>query len=498
MNDQRTDYSLLFVPFFGLVYFIYQLYQSLSFMGRMLAWSTFLILVATFVTFLWYFFSASQKNKRKVREQIKLLPAELITPSENSVRMGDEVDLGLPIYLPDEIRTRHVHILGATGSGKTESVILNFLRQDIARGLGAIILDAKGDYSFLEALQNIVPEEKLKVFDLSSEKSIAYNPIEAGNALEAAQRLFSALTWSEEYYKSKALSALQRIFQVHRETHSANPTLCELAGYLAKSDKFSTLLTDEDEYPEGQAKKDFEDLGGLRDQIASLSSGHLAKILSPSDKNQLSIEEAASGKVLYFRLQSLMSPQLASTVGRLVINHLNYIAGTAHRKKKEGTQTRKLIPTYVDEFATFACMEFADLISKARSAGMALHFSHQSIGDLAEVADGFLNRISDNSATKIVLRINDPDSAEYFARSFGTRLYQKTTQRITNAKEVDSAELVGEGTTREAHQFRTSPDLLKSLPTGMGSIFVAHGRNIKAGGTSVFKIQFPLFKEVKT
>ncbi|MGK3945914.1 TraM recognition domain-containing protein, partial [Streptomyces caeruleatus] len=77
----------------------------------------------------------------------------------------------------------------------------------------------------------------------------------------------------------------------------------------------------------------------------------------------------------------------------------------------------KLIPTYLDEFATFACPEFADLVSKARSAGYALHFSHQSIGDLNEVSEGFITRITDNSATKIVLRINDPDSAEFFARS---------------------------------------------------------------------------------
>jgi len=122
-----------------------------------------------------------------------------------------------------------------------------------------------------------------------------------------------------------------------------------------------------------------------------------------------------------------------------------------------------------DEFATFACPEFADLISKARSAGFALHFSHQSIGDVLEVAPGFLNRITDNSATKIVLRINDPDSAEFLARCFGTREVQKTTQRITNSKDIDAAEVVGEGTTRDAHQFRASPDLLKTLPTGTGA-----------------------------
>jgi len=199
-------------------------------------------------------------------------------------------------------------------------------------------------------------------------------------------------------------------------------------------------------------------------------------------------------------MRSLISPQIVGSVGKLVVNHLNFLAGTAHRERIEDkgqAKPRKLVPIYLDEFATFACPEFADLISKARSAGFALHFSHQSIGDLTEVSPGFLNRITDNSATKIVMRINDPDSAEFLARCFGTKEIQKTTQRITNAKEIDSAEIVGEGTTRDAHQFRASPDLFKTLPTGMGAILVSHRFDSPHGAASVFKVAFPAISEAR-
>jgi conjugal transfer pilus assembly protein TraD len=196
--------------------------------------------------------------------------------------------------------------------------------------------------------------------------------------------------------------------------------------------------------------------------------------------------------VIYFRLQSLMSPQLVSTVGKLLINQINFLAGTAHRKQVEAdARQRKLVPVYLDEFASFACAEFADLISKARSAGFALHFSHQSVGDIEDVAPGFLNRITDNSATKIIMRINDPDSADFFARAFGTKLYQKATQRVTNAEEIETAEVLGEGTIREAHQFRMAPDTMKTLPTGVGAVLVAHGEDMPSGASNVFKIRFP-------
>lgn len=439
--------------------------------------------------FAWDRFSKVGRENRKRIERIREIPPSLLNPGNDGVKMGVDQDLKIPIYLPDSLRSRHIHILGATGSGKTESVVLNFLRQDVERGMGSIVLDAKGDASFLWSLKKWVPKGRLKVFDLSSEDSLSYNPLEAGTPLEAAQRLFSSLVWSEEYYKSKAFSALQRLFQKYFEDKKRNPRLSVLADYLDDPETFSSFAASES-YPKKLAEKNFSELSGLRDQIKTLSIGHLAKILSPEGDSQMKLEDAYDGTVLYFRLQSLLSPQLVSTLGKLLINHLNFLAGTAHRV--EGAAIRsKLIPTYLDEFASFACPEFADLISKARSAGLALHFSHQSVGDLAEVSKGFINRITDNSATKIILRISDPDSADYFARSFGTKLYQKITHRITNVKETDPGELVGEGSQREAHQFRSPPDLFKTLPTGVGSVLVAHGYETPHGASTVFRIRFP-------
>jgi conjugal transfer pilus assembly protein TraD len=434
-------------------------------------------------------YSKAGRKKRETLKQLMEVPQSLLVPSNNCVFMGEDLDMDARIYLPDTIRARHIHIIGATGSGKTESVILNFLRQDVNRGLGSVILDAKGDISFLQSLRNWVEYDKLKVFDLSNADTIPYNPLEAGSPLEAAQRLHSSFTWSEEYYKFKALSALQRLFQNHFEVTAENPTLLTLTDYLECPDSYTSVSVSET-YPKELAQKDFMELSGLRDQIKSLTTGHLGKALSPKkNSRRIDLADVASGKIIYFRLQTLLSPQIVSILGKLIINNLNFIAGTVHREESKANDVN-LIPIYLDEFASFACPEFADLISKARSARMALHFSHQSVGDLVEVSKGFLNRITDNSATKIVLRINDPDSAEFFARSFGTKIYQKITQRITNAKDIDTAEVLEEGTRREAHQFRASPDLFKTLPTGVGSVLIAHGMETPHGASTVFRIKF--------
>ncbi|MCB0390963.1 MAG: type IV secretion system DNA-binding domain-containing protein [Bdellovibrionales bacterium] len=486
MSNENSTLILIGAIVIGVI--LYNLYMSLSLPAGIVL--IIFISVSTIIglVYFWENHSKPGREKKKTLQKLKQLPKSLLLQSKDSVYMGEDKYLNAKIYLPDHIRSRHVHILGATGSGKTESVILNFLKQDVKRGLGSIILDAKGDNSFIDFLNSWVPLDRLKVFDLGSGQSLTYNPLEVGSPLEAAQRLFSSLVWSEEYYKSKALSTLQRLFERHHKLNGENPKLTDLNNYLDDPETFAASITSE-KYPKKMAEKDFSELSGLRDQIRSLCIGHLESSLSPNGNSDMDFSQAKEGAVLYFRLQSLMSPQLVTILGRLIINQLNYLAGTAHRENK--ANEAKLIPTYLDEFASFACPEFADLISKARSAGMALHFSHQSIGDLAEVSKGFLNRITDNSATKIVLRINDPDSADFFARSFGTELYQKVTQRITNTEEIDLAEVVGEGSQREAHQFRASPDLLKTLPTGVGAVLIAHGEDTETGASSVFKVSFP-------
>lgn len=492
MNKQTTDCTVLVALLGGLgAHWFHDFWHSISWTeSYFLACSAVAIGIAA-MGWAWENKTPAARRRKDLVKRALEVPEAIRFPGEKSIRMGKEHELGFPVYLPDVIRSRHVHVLGATGSGKTESVILNFLKQDIKRGLGAIILDAKGDASFLASLNELAPEGRLRVFDLSNPGSLPFNPLEIGGPMEAAQRLFASLSWSEEYYRSKALSALQQIFEIHYRKYSANPTLGDLSGYLKTAALYGANATEQGT-PEEQFTKDFAELSGLRDQVLSLCNSHLKSLLSPPAGAGVQLSQASQGVVIYFRLQSLLSPKVVSSVGKLLINCLAYLAGSAHRETT--VSNKKLVPVYLDEFASFACPEFADLISKARSAGYALHFSHQSVGDLADVSPGFLSQITDNSATKIVMRVNDPDTAEFFSRAFGTQLTRKFTQRVQNAKDTTNAEVEGVASMREAQQFRASPDLLKTLPIGEGAVLVAHGIDTPHGASSVFRIKFPSLK----
>ncbi len=300
--QNQGDTTLLLVPFGILSLLVYQAFVALNPISRLI-----LLLILCILGFLAiivgiYFFSSWGRQNLKRKKRLKEIPSDIKNSSNRSVLMGLDVDLDENIFLPDSVRTRHVHVLGATGSGKTESVILNFLKQDIDRNLGGIILDAKGDSSFLKYLKAWVPEPKLFVFDLTDPESQAYDPLAMGSPLEAAQRLFASLIWSEEYYQSKAISVLQRIFQTWFEINGKNPTLSEISSILETPDSFSSFLGSS-EVPASTILREFQDTSGLKDQIKSLTLGHLGKTLSPKFVSGIQLADAALGAVIYFRLQ---------------------------------------------------------------------------------------------------------------------------------------------------------------------------------------------------
>lgn len=102
--------------------------------------------------------------------RIKLLSK--VWSSWRGIGVG-EADDGAFIFLPEKARTGHVQIIGATGRGKTESVILPWFMRDLERGHSAVLLDGKGDRELAERIASywkIMPTPgKLVVFDLGHE-----------------------------------------------------------------------------------------------------------------------------------------------------------------------------------------------------------------------------------------------------------------------------------------------------------------------------------------
>ena len=133
----------------------------------------------------------------------------------------------------------------------------------------------------------------------------------------------------------------------------------------------------------------------------------------------------------------------------------------------------------LDDFQDYIYEGFATILNKSRSANVGVVFCHQSLGDLNKVSEAFRNVVLTNTNIKVVMRMNDPDTCEHFATTFGTKRTTKITEKVSGDEKT------GDGTVREVEQFIYHPNDFKSLGLGQGILSVPH-----RGGVKLLKVKF--------
>jgi len=435
------------------------------------------------------FLSDAAKDEFKRVATVAELPKELISEHPLSSYLGWETNLKTRVYFPDRVRSRHVHIVGATGSGKTESVLFNLIDQDARRGYPVVIVDAKGEEAFLNFLKTHPRiKDRLHIFDAgSTDHSVRYNPLAAGKSTAAVLRLFNAMIWSEEFYKTRARDTLMRLAEI-QDSKNERVTLHWLKEVLSSAGSLAALLTT-DTNPIKISENEYSQLSGLVSQVNQLCHGDLGDLISGKNKErEIDLGQAIQAqKIIYFKLPALEDPVTTATIGRLIIGDLALYAAQVQAGHYKGTFT----PVFLDEFGSLVCPAFLELIAKARSAGLALHFSHQSMGDLRPAGENFVSQINDNSSTKIVLRVYDPDTADNIARMFGTVTTMKETRQMVTENFGNKKE-TGVMAVRDTREFRCNPDHVKTLPTGCAFVLMNHALRVDGNSSDVFRLRFPL------
>ena len=170
--------------------------------------------------------------------------------------------------------------------------------------------------------------------------------------------------------------------------------------------------------------------------------------------------------VLFVSLDSLMYPEVSSSLGRIILQDISTLNG--HIIATIPESKRPPISLYVDEMATFYSNNFLPFLSQTRSGNIRVTMACQSPADFSIHDEGVLARISDNTSTKIIMASSDPNSAEYLARLVGTREIVKTTKQVDGNNKSET----GKGSTRDAHEFILEPNKIKRFQTGESFIYV--------------------------
>lgn len=416
---------------------------------------------------------------------------------------------GIKIAVPNNLRCGHVQVIGSTGRGKTESVIIPWMIQDLFQGNRTVLIDGKGDKSIYTLLEAVNREEGLNeeicYFDIANiNESMTTNPLKHGSSQQIVDRIFSSLEFDNTYFKvvsEKACHFVVKLIHAQKETTNQEVKFKTLFEVLTDDGKLSELFLGVSENLtknfEGEMSQFLnqkfsdrqEKFSGFLAQIAPLAGGELSEILNGpvEGKNNFSLSEILcpgitkqnSPNVAIILLPTLLYQQSASILGKIFLQEIAWSIA-----RREALGEKEFSSLFLDEFGSFVYPGFLGLLNKARSAKIAVHISHQSMGDLSAVSNSFAQAIHTNTNIKCILGVNDPVTADFFAKHMGTLDIIEATERAEKDLFGDY-DKSGSLNIRQSEAYKIHPNNLKNYSQGRGVISF-----INNGDAIVEEIQF--------
>jgi hypothetical protein len=342
--------------------------------------------------------------------------------------------------------SKHGVVVGASGSGKTVSLLrIAYLAARIY-GYKIYFIDAKGDQQTATqfiAMMNAAQVGQVRMFPGESMNGFKGD----GNAI--LNRLMAVETYSEAYYKAIA----KRLLTLACRAPGGAPT--------DSNELLKRLNTDllKQIYGASQERTELEemsgkDAAGVRNRYRSFFGSIEGKL-----DNGWSWEDADAGYVL---LDGLALREEAASLGRYLIEDFAHFCS----KRKAPDQKVLLI---IDEYSALSTSETnaANLFERLRSYNACIIVSSQSVAGLGTPQEA--DRIISAANWLLVHRSSDPE--QLTARA-GTQKETDESYKLGGAPQQQAYE---QGQIRIQETPLVHPDIARRLEVGE-ALLIAHGR----------------------
>lgn len=339
----------------------------------------------------------------------------------------------LALRVPDKIRSEHMHVVGATGSGKSR-FLLHMIQQDIIEGRGVCLIDPHGSLydhivAWLSNREGLFEDRKIRLINPSETKwSFGFNPLTVNDPESLPTVVDSTATGLSHVMGGENIRGTPLLNETIRAIcyalASANLTLAEspflyscvhgderqriidqITNPVAKTDWLSYCQMPRKEYDE------FFRPAARR--IRPFIQNDLMRRIFGQSTNTLDLKASMDGgEVLLFNLSRVggkMTSEDQQVLGRLLINNL------VARAYERDPLSAAPFYLYIDEVHNFLSGDVPEILSQLRKYGLHLVMAHQYLEQLREAGELVYHGVMGTANNKVVFKLNNPEDASIMA-----------------------------------------------------------------------------------
>lgn len=379
-----------------------------------------MVLSADEVTGIVHLPSAEVLSPRLIRQvrATRAAPPNLTVQAGVVLGQNEHAGVSVSVHLDAEMRTRHMHVIGASGTGKS-TLLYNLIRQDIEAGRGVGVIDPHGD--LVDSVLGAIPKERLGdvvlVDPADPEYAVGFNILRAHSELEKtilASDLVSVFERLSTSWGDQMGSVLSNAVLAFLES-SRGGSLLDLRRFLVEPAfraEFLKSVADPEvayywrtAFPLLTGNKS---VGPILTRLDAFLAPKAIRHMVGQKESRLDFADIMdSGKIFLAKLsQGAIGRENSHLLGSLLFSKFQQLS--VARQAQDATQRRDFV-LYADEFQNFVAPSVAEILSGGRKYRLALVLAHQELRQLEknkEVASAVMG----NAATRVVFRVGDDDA----------------------------------------------------------------------------------------
>jgi len=342
---------------------------------------------------------------------------------------------GRELGLDKEERSRHLHVVGASGTGKSK-LLESMIRQDILAGRGLCLIDPHGTLAdaVVEwcAALNIGRHRRIHIIDPKDQTWAAgFNPLRFDGDIDLTARVNAMVATCAEIWGGEDIdktplltTCLQLVFyalaingltlvEAVELTSSSDPKAIRerLTGnlpdhvYAEYWRDFSTL-----------SKREFEErFSSTRRRLLRFLGSPVVRRIVGQRQHTLDFKRVMDeGDVVIVNLvpRGALSQENARLLGALITSELRLAA----LSRDEPTACEKPFSLYIDECYDYLTGDVEAMLDQTRKFGLHVVLAHQRLGQLRDRSKAIYNGVMAGGQTKIVFGGMADEDAEAMAK----------------------------------------------------------------------------------